>query len=168
MTAYAAQWPAAEKKADEFTLAVMTPGGAGTAQQMPPASFGAAPINQDDAEEEVEDVVGEYLRTEDPNPENQATADDEIEEDGDEFTFVRPASDNLSDEEARALLYGTIDDWASAGREFFQTKDLAPIWLQAGMTRQWAQRHIRKMLADGSLDRDDQGRYVIIRTMAGV
>jgi hypothetical protein len=171
MTAYAAQWPAADKQADEFTRAVMTPGGAGTAQaQTPPASFGAALINQDDdTDEEVEDVVGEYLRTEDPNPENQATADDEIKADGyEEFEFVQPASDDLSPEEAQALLYGTIDDWASAGREFFQTKDLAPVWMQAGMTRQWAQRHVRKMLADGSLDRDDQGRYVIIRTMAGV
>jgi hypothetical protein len=174
MTAYAAQYPAAAKKADEFTLAVMTPGGAGTAPaQTPPASFGAptTPINQDDNDtnEEVEDVVGEYLHTEDPNPDNQADADDPIDTTGyDGFTFAQPENDNLSDEEARALLYGTIDDWASAGREFFQTKDLAPVWMQAGMTRAWAQKHVRKMLADGKLDRDDQGRYVIIRTMAGV
>ena len=183
MRAHAELYPAAAKKVDHFTAEIMTPGGAGTvggsviltdgqrkraATPIAPTPA-TTPIPTDtdtpDDEGNVESVAAEYLSTEDPNPDNTAGADDPIEEDGyDDFTFDKPGGvDKLPPDQARQLLLSTIEDWAGAGREYFATKDLAPVWLRAGMTRQWAQNHVRKMIEDGVLDRDDNGRYLILR-----
>ncbi|WP_433188760.1 hypothetical protein [Actinoallomurus sp. CA-150999] len=185
MHAYTANYPAAAKKADHFTAELMTPGGAaatapaggsvlltkaqrtraaGSATPPPAIAAAGAEREDQDDEEDVTDVAAEYLKTDDPNPDNTAGPDDPIDEDGyDDFTFAEPPGDKLPPEEARRLLLGTIEDWAAEGREHFQTKDLAPVWIRAKMTRQWAQNHIRALMKDGVLERDDEGRYVILR-----
>jgi hypothetical protein len=163
MRAHAAEWPAAAKQVDKFTAQVMTPGGAAVLAAVPDIGGG-----QDEDQEEDGDVVSEYLRTEDPNPDNQAGPDDAIDDTGyDQFAFApaQPASGKLTPEQARSALLAQIADWAAQGRQHFATKDLAPTWIGAGMTRQWAQNHLRRLVADGVLDRDDQNaRYVIVRS----
>jgi hypothetical protein len=163
MRAHAAAWPAAAKTADQFTTQVMTPGGAA----LGPVVLSAVPDPGDEDSEEDGDVISEYLRSEDPNPDNQAGPDDAIDDSGyDDFTFTaaEQSTDKLTPEQARRALIGQIAEWADQGRQHFATKDLAPTWISAGMTRQWAQNHVRKLVADGVLDRDDEhARYTIVR-----
>jgi hypothetical protein len=171
MRAHAAAWPATDKAVDQFTAAVMTPGGAGGAVVLAAVpNPGTDQDDQDDQDDDLEedgDVVSEYLRTEDPNPGNQAGPDDAIDDSGyDDFTFemAQPGAEKLTPEQARRALLGQIARWADQGRAHFATRDLAPTWIGAGMTRQWAQNHIRRLVADGVLDRDDDNaRYVILR-----
>jgi hypothetical protein len=185
MHAHAAAYPAAAKKACHFTAEVMTPGGAainaptgapvmltagqrGRAATAIPTTLATTPRpSQDEQDQDVENVTAEYLTTEDPNPDNTAGVDDPIEEGGyDDFTFTPPERpEKLPPEEARRLLFTTINDWAGEGREHFTTKDLAPVWMRAGMTRQWAQNHVRKLMDERVLERDDEGRYLILRRL---
>jgi hypothetical protein len=100
----------------------------------------------------------------DPDPTIKAGLDDPIEDDpqDEEFEFTRPGH-KLTPEQARAALLDQITAWIDQGREDFQTKDLAEVWLSAGMTRQWAQGQIRKLRDAGVIGYDDQAqRHTLI------
>ncbi|WP_395110583.1 hypothetical protein [Actinomadura sp. SCN-SB] len=159
MRAHAAAWPAASKTLDEFTAAI-TQGASAVAS---PADVAELDDQPDDPEEgwRAEDD----LTTEDPDPTVQADIDDPITDDPDdqEWEFTLP-SPTMTVAEARQALRDQISAWIAEGREDFRTADLAHIWTEAGMTRQWAQGQIRKLREDGVLGFDDEAqRHTLLR-----
>lgn len=67
-------------------------------------------------------------------------------------------------EQAQRLLLDTISEWAAEGRTRFATADVRPVWQAVGYTRQWAQKHLLRLLDAGVLDR--AGQEWIIRAGA--
>ncbi|WP_329248458.1 hypothetical protein OG417_01290 [Actinoallomurus sp. NBC_01490] len=102
--------------------------------------------------------MAEYLTTEDPNPDNTATADDPITEDGyDDFTFTQPDAEfDLTPEQARAALAQQIHQWAKAGRESFGSKDLQLFLTRIGRKRQCAQKEYKRLIAEGVISGYDE------------
>jgi hypothetical protein len=202
MRAYAAQFPAAAKQADQFTTKVMTPGGAGTTtlgasavggvvltegqrkaaappittaepaalragqESRPPHAWAGNDDQEQDDVEDVSDVTSEYLKTEDPNPDNTAGVDDPITDEGyDDFTFTQPpATVELNPDQARAALAEQITQWAAEGRTSFGSKDLQPFLINIGRSRQWAQKQYKALIAKGVIGEYDEtiGGYQIL------
>jgi hypothetical protein len=109
------------------------------------------------------------VRTPDPDPSITAGLDDEITDDPgeEEFTFARPAGGKASPEEARAALLEQIEEWRSGERERFATRDMRPLLDRTGMSRGWAQKQLKALVADGALRYDDEAQEFVIRAMAG-
>lgn len=146
MREHCAQWPAATKTLDEFTAAIV-----GTTATMT-AAAGQPGDDQDDEAFDPESVI----TTPDPDPTITAGLDDPIEDDPDDepFEFVTQQP-KMSPETARGLVLAQLAAWIDEGRQDFTTKDMRPIWEQAGMTRAWCQGFLRKLRADGVIGYDD-------------
>ncbi|MEU3168948.1 hypothetical protein [Streptosporangium sp. NPDC006930] len=156
MRAHAAQWPASAKQVD-----------AGTAElsRLSPAEHLESPHPEDDdQEEEVEDVAAEYQTVDDPDPEIHAGLDDEIPDlpEGDPpWTFAPPAVEMTAAERGAALLAHLQELWDAGDRDF-ATRDLRPLWESTDMTRQWAQKQLRKLVEASVLGYDDgEQRYLM-------
>ena len=199
MRAYAANYPATAKAADEFTLRVMTPGGAAAGlpaaaargavllTSVPPAvhhDTGHHDIEERDPQEheehDVDDDTGrddddvrsapaEYLRTDDPNPDNQAGPDDDIDDSGygewEEFNPPPPPEVKLDAAQARAALLELIGQWAAEGRQWFASRDLQPFLERIDRSRQWAQLQYHDLIEAGVIGEYDErtGGYEILR-----
>lgn len=157
MAAHAKEWPAAEKAVDELTARIAAGASGGAAA---PASAA-----QDDEDEDEGSAVAEHMTTEDPNPDITAGIDDPIEDDPAEavFTFDKGGRAKMEPEEARSLLLAQLEEWAREDRESFTMADLMPAIERTGLTRQWALKQIKILLADGALERDEEtrGRYLL-------
>lgn len=147
MREHCAQWPAASKSLDEFTAAVVNV----------PATVGvtATVAGGDQDDEETFDPES-VITTPDPDPTVTAALDDPIEDDPDDepFEFTKPEP-KMSPDAARGLVLDQLATWIDEGRQDFTTKDLRPIWEQAGMTRAWCQGFLRKLRAEGVIGYDD-------------
>lgn len=159
---------------------VLTPGQPATAPTPGPVPAGPVPpgaadvddladdLADEDDEEEIKNVASEYLKTDDPNPDNQAGPDDPIDDagyDGFEFTPPPPPEVELDPAQARAALLDLICQWAAEGRDHFTTKDLQPFLERIGRKRQWAQKEYKPLIADGVISEYDVdiGGYQILR-----
>ncbi|GAA4221625.1 hypothetical protein FHR32_005159 [Streptosporangium album] len=114
----------------------------------------------DDSEE---DVVSEYLTDPDPDPDVQGGIDDEIPDldPGDPPWAFTPA-EPMTPEARMAALVQLLQDWWDGGRRDFSTGDLNPLWSSTDMTRQWAQKRLRKLRDAGVLGYDDDAqRYLM-------
>jgi hypothetical protein len=120
---------------------------------------------QDDVED-VTDVTSEYLKTDDPNPDNTAGPDDPIEDKGyDDFQFTQPTAEiELGPQEARAAFAEQITQWADEGRKSFGSKDLQPFLTTIGRSRQWAQKEYKRLIEQGVISEYDEniGGYQIL------
>ncbi|MGH3375960.1 MAG: hypothetical protein ACRDP6_14575 [Actinoallomurus sp.] len=165
MVEHAKAWPAAEKGMDEFTARVV----AGTSAVRPAADDEPEDAPEDDKEpEDAEETEGsavkEHQKTPDPNPDIKAGIDDEIEDDPAEADWKFEKSDQkMTPEEARSLLLAQLEAWANEGRESFTMADLMPTLERTGMTRQWALKLLKILIADDAIERDEEtrGRYLL-------
>jgi hypothetical protein len=154
MRAHAEAWPAAAKEVDDMTaeLARLQDG---------------PPVDGDQGDEEDDDVTGvadEYLETEDPDPSVRAGLDDEIpdiDEGEPPLTFAGPGVVMTPEQRGAALIAHLQELWDSGARDF-ATRDLRPLWESTDMSRQWAQKSLRKLVEAGVLGYDDDGqRYTM-------
>ncbi|MCP2343389.1 hypothetical protein [Actinomadura rupiterrae] len=165
--AHALEWPAAAKQVDEFTAAVTRAAAAvmpltgpvGAASGTDDAN---APDDRDDAVSGPQDDGDDWnpeddITTPDPDPSITADKDGPIEDDPDdaEWTFTRPTP-TMTAAQARQTLYDRIAQWQNQGVTDFTTADLSDIWTNAGLSRAWAQKWIRKLRDDGVLGFDDE------------
>ena len=108
----------------------------------------------------VGDVVSEYLTIPDPNPD--ITADPEAP--------LEPVPDvplgggtKLPPKQARQVLEEKIaqmDGWVAP-------RDLRDVLETTGMTRQWLQKHLRRLVAEGRLEHNPEtGEYRLVAAMA--
>ena len=160
MVEHAKAWPASEKPMDEFTARVVA--GASV----------PSPATGDDVEDEPEDdeetegsAVEEHMTTPDPNPELTAGIDDPIEDDPAEadWKFEKVGNAKMEPEEARSVLLAQLEAWAKEDREAFEMKDLMPVIERTGLTRQWALKQLKLLIADDAIERDEEtrGRYLL-------
>ncbi|TYB50220.1 hypothetical protein FXF51_56690 [Nonomuraea sp. PA05] len=159
MRAHAVEWPAAAKQIDPATAEVSRlPGGAQAVATFP------ANLEEEDDDEEVATVAREYLHTEDPDPGVGGDIDDEIEDlpDGEPpLTFAGPEQEMTSEERGQALMAHLQALWDGGARDF-ATRDLRPLWESTDMSRQWAQKSLRKLVDAGVLGYDDdEQRYLM-------
>lgn len=69
----------------------------------------------------------------------------------------------MASEEARSLLLAQLEAWANEDRESFTMADLMPVIERTGLTRQWALKQLRILIADDAIERDEEtrGRYLL-------
>nr|WP_062336231.1 hypothetical protein [Herbidospora sakaeratensis] len=113
----------------------------------------------DEDEEDLGDVAGEYVETDDPDPELVADADGEIPDipEGDP-PWRFESGPKMTDAEKRAALLTLLRDWWDADRREFQTGDLAALWTTTDATRSWAQKRLRKLRDEGVLGYDEEAQ----------
>jgi hypothetical protein len=160
MKKHTAAWPATEKAVDDLTARIA----AGTSTVRPTAL-------SDDEDDEPEDdelegsAVEQHLKTADPNPDIHASIDDPIEDDPAEegWTFDRGNRQKMEPDRARSLLLAQLEQWANEDREDFTMADLMPTLEKTGMTRQWALKQLKLLIADDAIERDEEtrGRYLL-------
>ncbi|TLS45982.1 hypothetical protein FE633_12615 [Streptomyces montanus] len=81
-----------------------------------------------------------------------------------DLTFEQ--ADRPSTEEARAILYGQIDQWAATNHLTFEPGELAPAAVAAGRKRGWLQKELKALVNEGVLRHDAHGEYTIVRPIA--
>ncbi len=166
MREHAAQWPASAKTVDEWTAEVARlddGAGDGTA---PPGGSGGDGQGEDDDEDDddVRNVAAEYLTTDDPDPSIQASlADDipDIDEGDPPLRFARPEQTMTAEQRGAALIAHLQGLWDGGARDF-ATRDLRPLWEATDMSRQWAQKHLRKLVEAGVLGYDDERQVYLM------
>ncbi|MFE2311899.1 hypothetical protein ACFXC8_01635 [Streptomyces sp. NPDC059441] len=143
---------------------------AAATQQTAAADDAVDPAQEEAAAMELQDVYQEVMSQIPADPEPDADyAHLRLEDDvpdpdpATDLTFEQTAKP--STEEARHILYGEIDGWASAGRLTFEPGDLIPATVAAGRSRPWLQGELKKLTEQGALQRDGQGTYTIVRPL---
>lgn len=136
----------------------------GDVEAVDPAVEEAAAMELQDAYDEIMAQIpadpepdAEYarLRLEDDVPDTDPDTDLTFEQD-----------DRPSTEEARAILYGQIDQWAATDHLTFETGELIPATVAAGRKRGWLQKELKELTRQGVLRRDAYGEYTIVRPIA--
>jgi hypothetical protein len=181
MAAYAAQYPADARPVDELT-AVITGGprtparpavtvpAAGTASGRPvavltrpsPPDLEDQDNDEDDDDydtDEEENVLDEYLQTDDPTPALQGGIDDPIEiDDTDEpFEFDDADSVTVTPDEARALFGEHLTRLRANGKTELAARDFRPI-MRPGMGRAWIHARLNEYVDRGELFHDPDAR----------
>lgn len=168
MRAHAAQWPAAAKPVDAGTAALSRLPGGAQALAAPAAALerpellAAADENE---EEDHGDVVNEYLTEEDPDPTVQAGPDDEIPDlpEGEPPWEFAPPPVQLDAAERGAALMKHLQALWDGGARDFATRDLRPLWKATDMTRQWAQKQLRRLVDEaGVLGYDEDAQRFLM------
>lgn len=158
MREHAEQWPATAKVVDRWTAEVARlDDGAGDGTAPPGGGDG------DEDDDDVRNVASEYLTTDDPDPTIQASLDDEIPDidEGEPPLTFAPSERAMTPEQRGAALVAYLQALYDEGRREFSTADLRPLWETLDMTRQWAQKALRKLVEAGVLRRDDE-RFVYL------
>lgn len=159
MREHAANYPAAAKQVDPGTAEVSRLAEAGDEPGEDPGQE-----EGDDVDDDVRDVAGEYLETDDPDPDVQAGLDDEIpdlEEGEPPLSFAQPAVEMTAEQRGEALM-ARLQELYDEGARDFATRDLRPLWESTDMSRQWAQKSLRKLVDAGVLGYDDdEQRYLM-------
>ncbi|MGW4424011.1 hypothetical protein [Streptosporangium sp. NPDC004631] len=168
MRAHAAQWPAAAKPVDEGTAALSRLPGGAQALAAPAAALerpellAAADENE---EEDHSEVVEEYQTLDDPDPTVQAGPDDEIPDlpEGEPpWEFAPPPVQMDAAERGAALMKHLQGLWDGGARDF-ATRDLRPLWKATDMTRQWAQKQLRRLVDEaGVLGYDEDAQRFLM------
>lgn len=159
MRQHAAAYPAAAKRVDAGTAEVSRIDAAVGEGQ---ADAGGEGVEGDD-DEDVSGVTAEYQTIEDPDPEIVAGLDDPIEDDPDDpaWEFTPPPVKMTAEERAAAFLRHLQGLWDGGARDF-ATRDLRPLWESTDMSRQWAQKQLRRLVEAGVLGYDDEAqRYLM-------
>jgi hypothetical protein len=165
MADHAAQWLASEKTVDELTARIAA-GAFNRRSAMLSGGESGADVADGAEDDELDgDPIAQYQLTEDPNPDITATIDDPIEDDPDEenFTFDQGIRQKMTPEEARSVLLAQMEAWAKEDREDFTMADLMPVLEKTGMSRQWALKQLKLLMADDVVERDEEtrGRYLL-------
>lgn len=181
MSAYAAQYPADQRPVDELT-AVITggpripaqPGAAaaaaqagGRAQTRPVAVLTRADdddrdedLDDDedwDDEEDDENVIDEYLTTEDPTPGLQADIDDEYNDDENDQPVEFDLGDPVDPAQARVIYAEHLQALRDSGKTELAPRDFRPI-MRPGMGRAWIQARLRESVENEELIHDPDRR----------
>jgi hypothetical protein len=134
----------------------------------------AGPVTELTAEQEeamsveIEDAYTEVMGMIPDDPEPDAPyanlgLDDEMPEDTEvEMEFAQ--REEMSTEEARHLLAEQLHRWAEGNQLTFSPGDLAPVFVAAGRTRQWAQGELPRLVQEGVIRKDGHGQYTIVRS----
>jgi hypothetical protein len=180
MAAYAARYPASARPVDEMTAALTggprtpaRPAAAAAAAGTSGADGGGRPVavitrpagpgrddqddDEDDYSDEEENVLDEYLQTDDPTPGLEAGIDDPIEpEDTDEpFEFDGPEA--VTPDEARTLFAGHLAKLRADGKTELAARDFRPI-MRPGMGRAWIHARLNEYVDRGDLLHDPDTR----------
>ncbi|MER7363558.1 hypothetical protein [Nonomuraea wenchangensis] len=162
MRAHAAQWPAAAKQVDPTTAALSRLAGDAQAVTAPPAE-----LEEEDVDEEVRDVAGEYLETEDPDPEVQAGIDDEIADlpEGDPPMGFAGPEKAMTAEERGAALMKRLHELYDGGARDVGTGDFRVLWETTDISRAWFQKQMKKLSEAGVIGPydDEKQRYEMPR-----
>ncbi|MET8142664.1 hypothetical protein ABZU32_20350 [Sphaerisporangium sp. NPDC005288] len=156
MRAHAAQWPATAKPVDETTAALAR------TSETPQDLLDGQGDGDDD--EDVRNVAGEYLDTDDPDTTVQAGLDDEIPDLGQgdpPWTFDQ--GPKLTAEERGAALIHHLQVLWGVGARDFSSGDLKPLWEDGGVSRSWVQKQLKRLVEAGILGGydDDAQRYLM-------
>ncbi|MEU5097615.1 FtsK/SpoIIIE domain-containing protein [Streptomyces sp. NPDC020996] len=117
---------------------------------------------------EIEDAYSEVMGMIPDDPEPDAPyahlgLDDAMPEDADvEMEFAQ--REKLPTDQARRLLDEQLHRWAEGNQLTFSPGDLAPVFVAAGRTRQWAQGELPRLVDEGVLRKDGHGQYTIVRS----
>ncbi|MEO3853700.1 hypothetical protein [Acrocarpospora sp. B8E8] len=154
LRAHAALYPAAAKQVDPGTAALARLGA-----PTPPADTG-----DEEGGADVENVAGEYLQTEDPDPSVQVGMDDEIPDlpDGDPpWRFGQP--EKMTPEQRGAALMARLQELWDGGARDFSSGDFKPLWESTDMSRSWVQNQLKRLAKAGVLGGydDDAQRYLM-------
>lgn len=168
MAAYAAQYPAWARPVDDLTATVTGratpashPADSDPADARPvavltrPADPGEDQDVDDETGEETENVLAEYLTTEDPTPELTAGIDDPIgPEDGDQ-PFEFDQLPELPPDQARQVFAAHLAQLREQGCTVLQAKDFRPI-MRKGMLRAWIHARLNEAVDRGELIHDEE------------
>jgi hypothetical protein len=174
MAAYAAQYPASLRPVDEMTAALTggprTPARPATAAPAAGAASGrpvavltrpAAPGDQDDEDDydtdEDENVLDEYLQTDDPTPELKAGIDDPIEINDTDEPFEFDGADPVTPDEARELFAEHLARLRADGKTELAARDFRSI-MRPGMGRAWIHARLNEYVDRGELSHDPDAR----------
>ncbi|MDF5759121.1 hypothetical protein [Spongiactinospora sp. TRM90649] len=176
MRAHAAAHPAAAKTVDTTTawLSRLTGGPGALGAPAAPAALDAPrhdrPDNatghdhRDESEEDMQNVTGEYLSTDDPDPGVRAGIDDEIPDIDDggppPITFTGPPR-QMTNEERGAVLMARLHQIYDAGGREVGTGDFKDLWESTDISRAWFQKQMKRLSAAGIIGPydDDRQRY---------
>lgn len=174
MAEHAAQYPAAARPVDEMTAAITgglrtparpaagtaTAAGGGPARPVavltrPADDDGDKGLDDSDYydEEDAEEMLSEYLHTDDPTPGLEAGIDDEIADDEDDQQFEFDLDDAVTPDEARSLFAEHLEQMRNTGKTEFSAKDFRPI-MRPGMGRAWIQARLKERVEAGELLHD--------------
>ncbi|MEU5540676.1 hypothetical protein [Streptomyces sp. NPDC020362] len=130
-----------------------------------PAAEEAAAMELQDAYEEVMGQIPD-----DPEPDAgyaRLRLEDEVPDANPDTPLAFEQPDRPSTEEARAILYGQIDQWAASDHLAFETGDLIPVAVAAGRKRGWLHKELNELVRQGVLRHDAHGEYTIVRPVTG-
>lgn len=157
MLQHAAAYPATDRPLDPVTAKYLDTGPGGWADPNPTTSSSTAgpataPASEEhEMDDDVANVVGEYVVTEDPDPANTADIDTPIEPAKGEWEFD---GKKMQPEQARLILHATLKRMKEEGRDSFAPRDLGDVLVQTGMSRAWIQKHLKERVEAGELTRD--------------
>ena len=168
IAAYAARYPASARPVDEITAELL--GG----QPAPARPAGDSPVRpavtltsprharpwDDDTDSDTEtdeNVLDEYLATEDPTPGLDAGPDDEIGPQPGDEPFEFDAPDPVDPAEARELFAGHLAQLRAQGRTGLAARDFRPI-MRPGMGRAWIHARLAEYVDRGDLIHDEETR----------
>jgi hypothetical protein len=180
MAAHAANYPASARPVDDLTAAIVAAPATrsepvtGLVYEKPSLArptaviTRAAPATQDqdddgiendDSTEEAEDVITEYLRTDDPTPELEADIDDPIEEQPSDQAFEFDGPEPLPPAQARDVFAAHLAGLREQGKTVLAARDFRPI-MRPGMGRAWIHARLNEAVDRGELAHNrDEGTY---------
>ncbi|MFF7748792.1 hypothetical protein ACFZCP_05955 [Streptomyces sp. NPDC007971] len=129
------------------------------------------PAAEEAAAMELQDVYEEVMGHIPADPEPDAgyarlRLEDDVPDADPDTPLAFEQQDRPSTEEARAILYGQIDQWAASDRLAFETGDLIPVAVAAGRKRGWLHKELNELVRQGVLRHDAHGEYTIVRPVA--
>jgi hypothetical protein len=179
MAAYAARYPASARPVDEMTAALTggprtpvrpaaaaagTSGADGGSRAVAVITGPAGPgrDDQDDDEDDYSDdveenVLDEYLQTDDPTPGLEAGIDDPIEPADDDEPFEFDGPEAVTPDEARTLFAGHLAQLRADGKTELAARDFRPI-MRPGMGRAWIHARLNEYVDRGDLLHDPDTR----------
>lgn len=97
----------------------------------------------------------------DPNPDIQASLDDDLDHPG-EPTMELPQPDrDMSTEQARDTLAERLDMWEREGLLEFGPRDLYDLLARVSRSRSWIHHELRRLEGSGRIEQTEQGPYRI-------
>ncbi|WP_165977488.1 hypothetical protein [Nonomuraea diastatica] len=170
MRAHAAAFPAIHKQIDPMTAALSRLAASALAAPAPlPAlndGTAADPADDDpDDDEEVRNVAGEYLNTDDPDPEVTVDLDDEISDfpEGEPPLTFAPPEPKMTPEQRGAALMDRLHELWDDGARDVGTGDFKVLWETTDISRAWFQKQMRRLSEAGVIGAydDDRQRYLM-------
>lgn len=129
------------------------------------------PAVEEAAAMELQDAYDDVMSRIPADPEPDADyarlrLEDDVPDADPETDLTFEQADRPSTEEARAILYDQIDQWAATNHLTFETGELAPAAVAAGRKRGWLQKELKALTEQGVLRHDAHGEYTIVRPVA--